>query len=87
MSKNENVIEVEVNEATEQVEETVKESKFSKLKSGAKKYGKKILVGTGVAVGGLVCYALGKMSRGGNDTCDGCVSEVEVEFSPVESDE
>ena len=86
MSKNENVIEVEVNEAEEQVVETVKESKLSKLGNGFKKHGKKIAAGAAVIAGGLICYALGKKTHGGDD-CDGYVSEVEVEFSPVESDE
>lgn len=86
MSKKENKIEeiVEVTEAEVEVaEETKTEGKLSKVVGGVKKHGKKVAAGVAIVVGGLLCYALGKGS-GGGDSEDYEYAEEEVETSDCE---
>ena len=69
MKKEEKKIEdVEVIDEVEIVEEEQKESFFTKIKTGAKKHGKKIAVGAAMITAGVLGYKLGQNST--NDSKD-----------------
>lgn len=68
MSDQKTVEEVVNVEETVEVEEVSTDGKLSKLKTGLKKYGKKIAAGAAVVTVGLIGYALGARSRDESDT-------------------
>lgn len=64
--KETNEVEEEIDVETDEVVET--EAPESKFKAGLKKYGKKIAIGAGVLVVGLIGFALGRKGNTDNDT-------------------
>ena len=57
-------------EEEEVIEETKSEGFLTKVKTGLKKHGKKLVAGAAVAAVGLIGYALGAKSKEGEDTID-----------------
>ena len=65
--ENEKIEEIEVIDEVEVVEEEQKVSFFTKVKTGAKKHGKKIAVGAAMITAGVLGYKLGNRDTGVSD--------------------
>ena len=77
--ENEKIEEVEVIDDVEVVEEDVNEEFFDKLKTGVKKHGKKIAIGTAVIAAGILGYKFGVNKLVDDDSIADIVDDFPIE--------